>query len=130
MAKDVVTALQWYRKAAEQDLADAQLSLGFHYATGTGVKTNEVEAVKWFRKAAYQNDPDAQGNLSTCYTFGLGVAKDFVQAYKWAWLAAEQGDQESKERVSKLVSLMTPGQIQEAQKFADQFRSVQRPSAK
>ena len=50
--KDEVEAVKWYRKAAEQNLAEAQCALGGCYANDLGVAKNEVEAVKWWRKAA------------------------------------------------------------------------------
>ena len=49
-------AVKWYRKAAEQDHAQAQVNLGVCYANGQGVAKDDVEAVKWYRKAAEQND--------------------------------------------------------------------------
>ena len=45
-------AVRWYRKAAEQNYAAGQASLGACCALGQGVAKNEVEAVNWFRKAA------------------------------------------------------------------------------
>ena len=60
-------AVKWYRKAAEQNLAEAQYNLGIYYATGQGVAKDEVEAVKWWRKAAEQNIADAQCDLGRCY---------------------------------------------------------------
>ena len=55
VAKDEVEAVKWYRKAAEQNYAEAQYNLGVCYANGQGVAKDEAEAVKWFRKAAEQN---------------------------------------------------------------------------
>ena len=55
MAKDHVEAVKWYRKAAEQNYAEAQYNLGVCYTNGQGVAKDAVEAVKWFRKAAEQN---------------------------------------------------------------------------
>ena len=63
MAKDYVEAVKWYRKAAEQNHAEAQYNLGICYAGGQGVEKDYVEAVKWFRKAAEQNDAEAQYSL-------------------------------------------------------------------
>ena len=59
--------MKWYRKAAEQNYAEAQNNLGVCYANGQGVAKDEVEAVKWFRKAAEQNYAEAQNNLGVCY---------------------------------------------------------------
>ncbi|HEM9355462.1 TPA: sel1 repeat family protein, partial [Streptococcus agalactiae] len=36
--QDYTQAVQWYRKAAEQGLADAQYNLGMMYANGQGVR--------------------------------------------------------------------------------------------
>ena len=50
--KDYVQAVEWYRKAAEQNHAGAQFVLGSCCARGLGLKQDEVEAAKWYRKAA------------------------------------------------------------------------------
>jgi TPR repeat protein len=60
LTKDEVEAVKWFRKAAEQNVADAQYNLGVCYANGQGVTEDDAEAVKWFRKAAEQNQADAQ----------------------------------------------------------------------
>jgi TPR repeat protein len=90
VAKDETEAVKWFRKAAEQNVADAQFSLGVCYAIGQGVMKDDAEAVKWFRKAAEQSDARAQYNLGVRYTTGQGVAKDDAEAVKWFRKAAEQ----------------------------------------
>src|ERR1044071_1679725 len=82
VAKDQVEAVNWYRKAAEQNLAAAQYNLGVSYAHGEGVAKDPAEAAKWYRKAAEQNFADAQYNLGSCYANGEGVAKDPAEAVK------------------------------------------------
>ncbi len=84
-------ALEWYRKAAEQGLAEAQDTLGFMHAEGRGVTKDEAEAVKWYRKAADQGLAIAQWNLGTMYEQGRGVAKNDTEAVKWYRKAADQG---------------------------------------
>ncbi len=85
-------AVKWFRRAAEQNLAQAQYNLGVCYRDGDGVAKDEAEVVKWFRKAAEQNYTDAQCNLGFCYAHGDGVTKDEVEAVKWYRKAAEQND--------------------------------------
>jgi len=51
-----VEAVRWYRKAAEQNLAAAQVSLWEFYAKGHGAAKDEVEGAKWFQKAAESKD--------------------------------------------------------------------------
>jgi len=82
--------LKWYRKAAEQNFAQAQFNLGVCYSEGLGVAKDEAEAVKWYRKAAEQNHVGAQNNLAVCYETGRGVVKDDVAAVNYYHKAAEQ----------------------------------------
>jgi hypothetical protein len=89
-AQDYEAAVKWFRKAAEQNNADAQNKLGFCYDEGQGVAQDYVEAVKWYRKAAEQNNAYAQFNLAACYGKGQGVAQDHAEAVKWFRRAAEQ----------------------------------------
>jgi uncharacterized protein len=64
LTKDEVEAVKWFRKAAEQNLADAQYNLGVCYDSGEGVAKDEVEAYKWWLLAAGQGNDDAKHNLT------------------------------------------------------------------
>ena len=112
MPTNYVEAVEWFRKAAAQKNAWAQLNLGCCYRDGEGVATNYVEAVRWFRQAAEQNDAQiqtwqgsylyghgqnnaqaqAQTFLGSCYYFGEGVATNYAEAVKWFRQAAAQND--------------------------------------
>ena len=52
MPQDYAQAAEWYRKAADQGFAGAQVNLGLLYANGQGVARDYAEALKWFRSAA------------------------------------------------------------------------------
>jgi TPR repeat protein len=67
VVKDHAEAAKWYRKAAEQNYAEAQYNLGLGYYKGEGVAKDQAEAVKWYRKAGEQNYAEAQYNLGICY---------------------------------------------------------------
>lgn len=111
VVKDRKEAVEWFLKAAEQGLPEAQNNLGLCYLHGCGITQDEIEAEKWFRKAAEQGYPFAQFNLGDCYyiatnpLFGLttriasGVNKDNVEAVKWFRKAAEQGLSEARRRL-------------------------------
>ena len=122
VAKDEAKAVTWYRKAAVQNDAEAQVNLGLCYASGQGVAKDYVEAVKWFRKAAEQGHVKAQNNLGLCYDNGQGVAKDYVEAYKWWLLAAGQGDETAKKCLPALEFRMTREQIAEGEKLTRNFK--------
>jgi len=128
VAKDEAEAVKWFRKAAEQNVADAQFSLGVCYANGRGVAEDDAEAVKWFRKAAEQNYARAQYNLGVCYDSGEGVAKDEVEAYKWWLLAAGQGNDDAKYNVTIVENKMAREQIAEGQRLAREFKPRKLPS--
>jgi hypothetical protein len=96
VTKDAAEAVKWYRKAAEQGDAGAQVFLASRYRYGDGVAKDSAEAAKWYRKAAEQGLDWAQLNLARMYYTGEGVAKDSAEAAKWYMKAAEQGDVESQ----------------------------------
>jgi TPR repeat protein len=56
-------AANWFGKAAEQGLANAQLNLGSLYERGEGVEQNPQQAEKWYRLAAAQGSEEAQERL-------------------------------------------------------------------
>ena len=64
VAKDEAEAVKWFRKAAEQNLADAQYILGVCYDSGEGVAKDEIEAYKWWLLAAGHGNDDAKYNLT------------------------------------------------------------------
>ncbi len=96
VARNAVEAVNWFRKAAEQNLAEAQYILGVFYANGEGVRKDALEAVNWFRKAAEQNLAAAQYTLGVAYANGEGVPKDAVEVVKWYRKAAEQNYAEAQ----------------------------------
>ena len=121
VAKDEVEAVNWYRKAADQNYVLAEDDLGICYAIGLGVAKDDVKALKWWRKAAQQNCSDAQLSLGVCFQTGHGVEQDNVQAYKWYNLAAAQGDTNAIGARDSIAKSMTPDQITEGQRLSAEF---------
>ena len=60
MTKDEAEAVTWFRKAAEQNYAEAQFNLGACYCNGDGVTKDYVEAYKWFILASAQGHENAK----------------------------------------------------------------------
>jgi tetratricopeptide (TPR) repeat protein len=104
VTKNDISAVYWYRKAAEQGSAVGQCNLGFMYAHGYGVAKDYMQAVAWYRKAAEQNDPDGQNNLGIMYENGYGVAKDFQQAEQWYRKAVGQGHYGAQQSLKRLLN--------------------------
>ena len=55
--KDPKTAAEWYRKAAEKGVADAQYRLGAMYESGEGVPSDMEYAYGWYSVAAHLGNP-------------------------------------------------------------------------
>lgn len=115
-------AAQWYRRAADQGWPEAQTFLGMMYAQGQGVAKNDAEAANWFRKAADQGLAVAQFLLGLIYVKGLGLAQNYILAHRWFNLAAAQGDAEALANRDHLARMMTPAQIAEAQRLAQEWK--------
>ena len=67
-------AMKWFRAAAEQGIAAAQLNLGVMYANGKGVPEDDREAVKWYRAGAEQGYSRALNSTWASCTPMAGVS--------------------------------------------------------
>lgn len=117
-AGNMSEAMKWYRKAADQGLAVAQINLGRMYYQGEGVPQDYREAVKWFRKAAGWGHSQAQFLLGHMYYFGKGVPQDYVMAHLWLNLATTNGYADGAKARDIVAKEMTPAQIAAAQSRA------------
>lgn len=88
--QDYAEALTWYKKAADQGQADAQMTIGTMYLRGIGVTKDYTEALNWFRKAADQGHAYGQSAIGLMYYNGDGVIQDYAEALKWFRKAADQ----------------------------------------
>lgn len=79
--KDIDKGLQLLLAAAEQEYADAQLSLGRYYQELAEIQHRKAHAM--FLKANHNNDRYATGELAECYLYGKGVRRDYTQAVEY-----------------------------------------------
>jgi len=91
LKQDRVAAVTWYRKAAAQEHATAQLYIGDCYSRGEGVEQNRALAATWVHKAANHGLAEAQGFLGWLYQAGEGVEQDDSLAVAW-WAKGAVGD--------------------------------------
>lgn len=78
--------------------------------------------------AAAAGDADAQFMMGRMYARGLGVLQDFVLSHHWYNLAASQGQRMAARARDALAENMTPEQIAQAQKMAqDASAAVTKP---
>lgn len=83
-------AAYYYRAAAKQGHAKAQVNLGSLYLEGKGVVQSYEKALKYFN--AQIDDPVAQFNLAEMYDQGLGVEQSDREAMKYYVRAAKAGN--------------------------------------
>ena len=123
-------AIGWFRKAATQNSAHAQYNLGYMYAVGKGVPQDQKQASVWYLKAANQNDAGSQRIMGDRYAVGRGVDKDFVKACAWTLVVVPRGGEAAKTQLLAIKSQMTPNQITEAQKLANEIADRLKNSVK
>jgi len=117
-----VEAANWYRRAAENGHARAQQNLGVMYEEGAGVLQDYNEAVKWYRKSAEGGNITAKINLGVMYEEGRpGLPQDLVQTHMWFNLAAAQGNPDAANFRNDVAAEMTPEQVAEAQRLAQEW---------
>jgi TPR repeat protein len=114
VARDDTEAIRWYRLAADQGNAGAQVSLGFmfgmqmldaprddgrpgaaaRYWRGPGPQGDarfRRGVMNRYRLEAEQGHPAAQFYVGGIYRRGRGVLRDETEAARWFRLSAEQG---------------------------------------
>lgn len=105
---DFAEAISLLRKAADQGLNEAQLSLGIIYSEGhpwggdTGdFQIDREESILWYRKAAEHGNLGAHILLGDCYANGKsGAGEDLAQAATWYLKAALQGDADAQRKIA------------------------------
>lgn len=126
VAKDPAKAVYWYTRAAEKDIAPAQLNLGIMYLRGEGVKADMGEGRKWLEKAAHLGDNRAS------YALAMIDEKQqrLVDAYKWYDLSSRDGMLDDKIRgkaqtkISQLALNLSSSDIEKAKNSANAWFAI------
>jgi hypothetical protein len=99
---DPVQALSWFRKAADQGIAWAEIWAGDFYYTGSpGVPKDLYKAIELYKSAAEHGSPSAAFFVGRMYFFGEGVVMNMGEAAGW-FRRAMPAD---PELVGKMVAL-------------------------
>ena len=86
----------WFKKAADQGLAAAQLELGQQYTRGLHCDKDDRQAFEWFKKAAEQSHVQAEYMLADSYLTGRRVDQDDKKGIEWLFKAADHGLMEAQ----------------------------------
>ena len=81
--RDYGQAADWYRKAADQGFAPAQVNLAAMLRFGWGVHADMVASTALLQKAAAQGDSTAERDLALRYYYGLGIGTSYKDAFAW-----------------------------------------------
>ncbi|EXJ09367.1 SPOR domain-containing protein [Nitrincola nitratireducens] len=102
LTQQLMSQLQeWYRAADEND-PDAYFNLGQYYRTGIGIEPDLELAEFFYGKAAELGHLSAQKNLATLYYFAFPDSPRTQQAHDWWLRAAYLGDTEAQMRLAAL----------------------------
>lgn len=85
------SALDLYRLAAQNNLAEAFYNVGVYYETGTVVDKDPTKAFAFHMKAATAGIAQAMNRLAGLYANGTGTTQDLVAAAGWYQRAADMG---------------------------------------
>jgi TPR repeat protein len=80
------------------------------------------EAVRLFRLSAEQGYAVAQLAVGVSYSEGHGALQDYVLAHMWLNLSGSNGNKKAVEHRKVLEKIMTPSQIEEAQRLARNWK--------
>lgn len=105
LAADPSRAVMWYRRAAEQGLAEAEFNLAHCLATGHGAPIDLAGARVWMVRAARQGLADAQFLYGVMLTEGLGGPVESARGLAWLRRAAAQGQADAADYLSTAASL-------------------------
>ncbi len=122
MTRDYVEAVNWFRKAADQNLAGAQDTLGDCSVMGVGMAKDAVQGYLVSQSGRAKLRQSAISSRALLRS-GQGVAKEPTEAYKWSLLATRQGDEKAKALVAAMQKEMTPAQIAEGSGRASSSRA-------
>lgn len=97
-------AFDYFQRAAEAGIADAQYAVAQYYVQGTPpVFFDDVEARTWLEKAARQGFDSAQRELGLMLLEGTGGPRDREAGYLWTARAAHAGNVAAQAQIAKLL---------------------------
>ena len=83
--KDLHAANDWFRQAADANVAEAMRMVGECYAEGWGCYVDKKAAVRWYKFAAEAGDSTSTLKLGKMYL----NSKDYAEALKWLFMATK-----------------------------------------
>ena len=116
---DFATAFRDLKSAADAGDADAEVNLGYMYARGQAVPSNQAMALALYRRSAAQGNGEGMNAIGYKYMTGSGVPVDFNAALQWFCRAIEKGDPRALNNLAALHArgIGVPYDIEEARRL-------------
>ncbi len=89
---DYAAAYRLFAPEAAAGNSDAEVNLGYLYARGQEVPTNQAEALRLYRLSAAQGNGEGMNAIGYKYQFGTGITANIEMAVHWYCLAVERGN--------------------------------------
>lgn len=124
--KDPQAAFNYYSKAQVSGHVGALNMLAVLTRAGTGTSADAGKALKLFEQGASLGNPVSLFNLGQMLERGEGTAPDLVRAHLYYNLANERAHPAAREALERLTGQMSPGQIEDAQARARNWKPVTR----
>ena len=99
---DYDTAVRALKAAADRGDSDAQVNLGYMYARGQSVRTDQFEAMRLYRLSADQGNSEGMNAVAYKYAFGTGVPVDVSMAVRWFCRAIAAGNPRAMNNLANL----------------------------
>lgn len=103
LREDFLSALYYYKLAAEMGNNKALEMIACMYDNGFGVPQNDKEAIKWYLKAAERGNVVALYNIGWIYEHGRSIPQNIEEAIWYYKLAAELGCDDARIRLTELA---------------------------
>ncbi|TAL80422.1 MAG: sel1 repeat family protein [Beijerinckiaceae bacterium] len=100
---DFKKAADYFGKAAEFGLPDADYALGLLYRKGRGVVRDDKIAALWMSRAARENNIPGEVEYAIMLFNGIGVAKDETAAARLFLKAAAANNPVAQDRIARLL---------------------------
>ncbi|NNE37304.1 MAG: sel1 repeat family protein, partial [Gammaproteobacteria bacterium] len=124
VTKDLETAFQYFKQAAEKDYAPAQYKIGVAYAYAEGTPADKSQAANWYEMAAMQGHTIAQRNLGVMLENGDGIQQDKIKALAWYNILANSGNVMDIRRRDALSNELSQADLTESDRITAELQNM------
>lgn len=118
-------ALEWYRRAADKEQAEAQSKLAQYALTGELSERDPFQAARYAKAAAEKNHPEALKIMGDLYRYGLGIKADNHIAQDYYHRAAALGSAAAAQKLISDAALYHPQQYEQIKTAALQQQQTE-----